>query len=210
MPGMPQAPIQPGMPGVPSADPAPFMGASTPLQMPPSTRPASARSTAPSTPFQPMVSVPGTPLDLFLVTQTSQMPQGFFENFQPSQLFPEDTSRKDTPAPPPPPPPRADDDWPQPTPGLVSTAPSTGSTPGMARAPSSSFDLFDSMLSDEQLLAAGVSGPSSTESSAVEMTDAVPNSLNVGEWVQYLTTNGSDTLSAEMAELMQFGDGWRP
>ncbi|KAK9348487.1 fungal-specific transcription factor domain-containing protein [Lipomyces starkeyi] len=50
------------------------------------------RPTAPPTPssFQASFSVPGTPPDFFLVTHSPPISQSFFENFQPSQLFPED------------------------------------------------------------------------------------------------------------------------
>ncbi|KAK9480196.1 fungal-specific transcription factor domain-containing protein [Lipomyces japonicus] len=55
-------------------------------------QPHSARSTAPPTPgqFAASFSIPGTPPDFFLVTQSPPISQTFVENFQPSQLFPED------------------------------------------------------------------------------------------------------------------------
>lgn len=49
--------------------------------------------TRPPTPFQqPNASVPATPPDLFLVTRSSPpIPQSLWENFQPGQLFPDDS-----------------------------------------------------------------------------------------------------------------------
>jgi hypothetical protein len=49
-------------------------------------------ATRPPTPFQPSLSVPATPPDLYLVTRSSPpMPQSLWENFQPGQLFPDDS-----------------------------------------------------------------------------------------------------------------------
>lgn len=43
-----------------------------------------------TTPFQSSVSVPGTPPDFYFVTHSPPISQTFMDNFQPSQLFPED------------------------------------------------------------------------------------------------------------------------
>ena len=49
-------------------------------------------TTRPPTPFQPSLSVPVTPPDLFLVTRSSPpISQSLWENFQPGQLFPDDS-----------------------------------------------------------------------------------------------------------------------
>ncbi|KAK8868648.1 fungal-specific transcription factor domain-containing protein [Apiospora arundinis] len=49
--------------------------------------------TRPATPFNPSFSVPATPPDLYLVTRNSpNLSQSIWENFQPDQLFPENTS----------------------------------------------------------------------------------------------------------------------
>lgn len=48
--------------------------------------------TRPATPFNPSFSVPATPPDLYLVTRNSpNLSQAIWENFQPDQLFPENT-----------------------------------------------------------------------------------------------------------------------
>ncbi|KAI0387610.1 fungal-specific transcription factor domain-containing protein [Hypomontagnella monticulosa] len=48
--------------------------------------------TRPATPFNPSFSVPATPPDLYLVTRNSpNLSQSLWENFQPDQLFPENT-----------------------------------------------------------------------------------------------------------------------
>lgn len=53
----------------------------------------SRNNTRPSTPFNPSYSVPPTPPDLFLVTRDSPLlSQSLWENFQPDQLFPENSS----------------------------------------------------------------------------------------------------------------------
>jgi len=52
----------------------------------------SRSNTRPPTPFQPSFSVPATPPDLYLVTRNSPpISQSLWENFQPNQLFPEDS-----------------------------------------------------------------------------------------------------------------------
>ncbi|KAI5868608.1 fungal-specific transcription factor domain-containing protein [Durotheca rogersii] len=49
--------------------------------------------TRPATPFNPSFSVPATPPDLYLVTRNSpNLSQSLWENFQPDQLFPENTN----------------------------------------------------------------------------------------------------------------------
>ncbi|KAH8146620.1 uncharacterized protein LAJ45_09303 [Morchella importuna] len=50
-------------------------------------------STRPTTPFQPPLNLPpGTPPDLYLVTRSSPpISQSLWENFQPNQLFPDDS-----------------------------------------------------------------------------------------------------------------------
>lgn len=49
--------------------------------------------TRPATPFNPSFSVPATPPDLYLVTRNSpNLSQSIWENFQPDQLFPENTT----------------------------------------------------------------------------------------------------------------------
>jgi hypothetical protein len=53
---------------------------------------ASRGLTRSTTPFNPSMSVPATPPDLYLVTRSSPpIPQGLWENFQPNQLFPDDS-----------------------------------------------------------------------------------------------------------------------
>lgn len=54
----------------------------------------SRSNTRPTTPFNPSYSHPGTPPDLFLVTRNSPniITQDLWQNFQPDQLFPADTS----------------------------------------------------------------------------------------------------------------------
>lgn len=53
---------------------------------------ASRGVTRSTTPFNPSMSVPATPPDLYLVTRSSPpIPQGLWENFQPNQLFPDDS-----------------------------------------------------------------------------------------------------------------------
>lgn len=52
----------------------------------------SRSNTRPPTPFYPSFSIPSTPPDLFLVTRNSpQISQNVWENFQPDQLFPENS-----------------------------------------------------------------------------------------------------------------------
>jgi len=54
---------------------------------------ASRPHTRPATPFNPSFSVPTTPPDLYLVTRNSpNLSQAIWENFQPDQLFPENTA----------------------------------------------------------------------------------------------------------------------
>ena len=46
----------------------------------------------PPTPFNPALSVPATPPEIFLVTRPdTHIPQSMWENFQPNQLFPDDS-----------------------------------------------------------------------------------------------------------------------
>lgn len=53
----------------------------------------SRNNTRPPTPFNPSYSIPATPPDLFLVTRDSpHISQSLWENFQPDQLFPENTA----------------------------------------------------------------------------------------------------------------------
>ncbi|MCJ1260330.1 Transcriptional activator of fatty acid utilization [Lobaria immixta] len=53
----------------------------------------SRSNTRPPTPFNPSYSIPATPPDLFLVTRDSpHISQSLWENFQPDQLFPENTN----------------------------------------------------------------------------------------------------------------------
>jgi hypothetical protein len=59
-----------------------------------STGPTSQGVTQPTTPFNPMLSIPATPPDLFLVTRDRGSPtisQSLWENFQPNHLFPDDS-----------------------------------------------------------------------------------------------------------------------
>lgn len=54
---------------------------------------SSRNNTRPPTPFNPSFSIPPTPPDLFLVTRDSpHLSQSLWENFQPDQLFPENTN----------------------------------------------------------------------------------------------------------------------
>lgn len=53
----------------------------------------SRNNTRPPTPLNPSYSIPATPPDLFLVTRDSpHISQSLWENFQPDQLFPENTN----------------------------------------------------------------------------------------------------------------------
>ena len=55
--------------------------------------PSSRSNTRPTTPFNPNYTIPGTPPDLFLITRNSpNLSQDLWQNFQPDQLFPADTS----------------------------------------------------------------------------------------------------------------------
>lgn len=55
---------------------------------------ASRGNTRPTTPFNPYISYPGTPPELFLVTRNSPniSASEIWQNFQPDQLFPTDTA----------------------------------------------------------------------------------------------------------------------
>lgn len=54
---------------------------------------SSRNNTRPPTPFNPSYTVPATPPDLYLVTRESpHISQNLWENFQPDQLFPENTN----------------------------------------------------------------------------------------------------------------------
>lgn len=54
---------------------------------------SSRTNTRPPTPFNPSYTVPATPPDLYLVTRESpHISQNLWENFQPDQLFPENTN----------------------------------------------------------------------------------------------------------------------
>ncbi|KAF8533249.1 fungal-specific transcription factor domain-containing protein [Trichophaea hybrida] len=56
----------------------------------------SRTTTRPPTPFNPSLSVPATPPDLYLVTRSSPpISQSLWENFQPNQLFPDDSGMQD-------------------------------------------------------------------------------------------------------------------
>ena len=53
---------------------------------------SSRAATRPVTPFNQSLSVPATPPEFFLVTRSSpSISQSLWENFQPNQLFPDDT-----------------------------------------------------------------------------------------------------------------------
>jgi hypothetical protein len=53
----------------------------------------SRNNTRPTTPFNPSLSYPGTPPELYLVTRSSPgIPPDLWQNFQPDQLFPADSS----------------------------------------------------------------------------------------------------------------------
>jgi hypothetical protein len=54
---------------------------------------ASRTGTRPGTPFNPSYSIPATPPDLYLVTRNSPtISQSLWENFQPNQLFPDNSN----------------------------------------------------------------------------------------------------------------------
>ena len=54
---------------------------------------SSRSNTRPPTPFNPSLSVPASPLELYLVTRNSPpISQSLWENFQPDQLFPDGTN----------------------------------------------------------------------------------------------------------------------
>jgi len=94
----PQTPATTPGPNLSSADmpsmPAP--GSTTPSQHIRDTfmtgMQGSRTTTRPPTPFNPSLSVPATPPDLYLVTRSSPpISQSLWENFQPNQLFPDDS-----------------------------------------------------------------------------------------------------------------------
>ena len=199
--------------------------------------PGFIRSTGPSTPFQPSFSIPGTPPEFFLVTQSPQVSQAFFENFQPSQLFPDDiaqlllnngiyTAATGTNAAPMYPSQhmpgnpeidlqavdvsaqkptwnvgddRRTDASREVSVGVVSTASPVLMGP--------SYDMSGNALQDDQFNS--MSNFPSSASSGMDSTlngEMVPNSLNIGDWVQYLTMNGGgidQAFTAELAELAQ-------
>lgn len=54
---------------------------------------SSRENTRPATPFNPSYTIPATPPDLFLVTRDSpRISQTLWENFQPDQLFPDNSN----------------------------------------------------------------------------------------------------------------------
>jgi hypothetical protein len=107
--GIPTGPVQTmsyerSRPQTPATTPGPMANATLPSMPAPSPHQtrhgtdtfmgnATSRSgTRPPTPFNPSLSVPATPPDLYLVTRSSPpISQSLWENFQPNQLFPDDS-----------------------------------------------------------------------------------------------------------------------
>lgn len=100
-PPAPQVSYERSRPQTPAVTPSRDLGQSAPVA-PMAAPPASSdtfmggssrNNTRPPTPFNPSFSVPPTPPDLFLVTRDSpHISQSLWENFQPDQLFPENTN----------------------------------------------------------------------------------------------------------------------
>ncbi|KAK9239822.1 fungal-specific transcription factor domain-containing protein [Lipomyces kononenkoae] len=200
--------------------------------------PHAQRPTAPPTPssFQASFSVPGTPPDFYFVTHSPPISQSFFENFQPSQLFPEDhvNTLKSQEQPqqnaqqgfPPgqfPTKSSAQDKWPSaavpvsvPATDVVAPVWQSQITNGL---PDFLADLDfdqstpeDSNASSSGSAAGGnkISAGDSQESGGpfgniqVAYSGSAPNSLNIGDWYNFLVTNGaSEGFSDDMAGLAQ-------
>ncbi|KAK9248777.1 fungal-specific transcription factor domain-containing protein [Lipomyces tetrasporus] len=201
--------------------------------------PQGQRATAPPTPssFQASFSVPGTPPEFFLVTHSPPISQAFFENFQPSQLFPEDqvTALQAQQL-------RQKQNAQQGFPAgqfLVNAGdseqwqgtgvPASGRPTGVAGPVSQSqiasgfpdffadVDFDQSTPEDSNVSSSGsVAGGNTTAPGGPQVSSgqygniqapysgSAPSSLNIGDWYNYLVTNGaSEGFSEEMAELAQ-------
>ncbi|KAK7206562.1 cutinase transcription factor 1 alpha [Myxozyma melibiosi] len=201
-----------------------------------------------ATPFQSSVSVPGTPPDFFFVTHSPPLSQTFVENFQPSQLFPEDQiaallqqqrqrqQPKDSSA--------LSSDSVKLEDGEALSVPNgseaqtwSASMTGVGEI-ANALDLLADIDVDQSTPedgsnasvsgAAGLSSsghatgatPDAAETAAANMaaveggthyagvpsaaSAGAPNSLNIGDWYNYLMTNGAtEGFGEEMAELAQ-------
>ncbi|KAK9468712.1 fungal-specific transcription factor domain-containing protein [Lipomyces arxii] len=175
------------------------------------------RATAPSTPasFHASTSIPGTPPDFYFVTHSPPISQTFFDNFQPSQLFPEDQAasfqkqnRQQTPQQG-----SMPEAWqPDSAGNHVGSAALSQEPAGGVGVSDFVFDGFDQDMPDANNGRGGTSVDASSSLSAssfdnqgasMQMSNgAIPKSLNIGDWYNYLiTNNAADGFTDEFAEL---------
>ncbi|KAI0132756.1 fungal-specific transcription factor domain-containing protein [Xylariales sp. AK1849] len=178
--------------------------------------------TRPATPFNPSYSVPATPPDLYLVTRNSpNLSQSIWENFQPDQLFPENTTIPQFPqmSPPqgaqhldpnlmaqfqsmPPQMPNQGGQYQQ-RGGPTSTNKGSGSPlqqsnllqPNMGQYQSQPGNLWQGGAVDGQ-----PDGPSPSDSwsNGSAAGQPVPSALNVEDWFQFFGINGNDVNLANL------------
>ncbi|KAK9369216.1 fungal-specific transcription factor domain-containing protein [Lipomyces kononenkoae] len=201
------------------------------------------RPTAPPTPssFQASFSVPGTPPDFYFVTHSPPISQSFFENFQPSQLFPENhantlqvqeqrlqsNAQQGLPAGQLPMKSSGQENWqstavPKPEPPTDVVAPIWPSQVANGLPDFFSDVDFDQSTPEDSNLSSSGSATGGNKGAAADSQEkggpygnvqvaysgSAPNSLNIGDWYNFLVTNGaSEGFSDEMAGLAQSSGG---